>query len=104
MATNKTLNDPDRLQMSHELYFKTPEEMCALFAHTPEACANTLEIAEKCNLEFPKHGFILPNFEIPKEFPNSAEYFKDICRKGLVKKCTATCRTTIGSSWNLNLM
>lgn len=86
VATNKTLNDPHRLQMSHELYFKTPEEMCALFAHTPEACANTLEIAEKCNLEFPKHGFILPNFEIPKEFPNSAEYFKDICRKGLVKK------------------
>ncbi|MGN0016736.1 MAG: DNA polymerase III subunit alpha [Candidatus Avelusimicrobium sp.] len=86
IATNKTLNDPHRLKMSHELYFKSPDEMCALFAHTPEACANTLAIAEKCNLEFPKHGFILPNFEIPKEFPNSAEYFKDLCRKGLVKK------------------
>lgn len=86
IATGKTLNDPRRLQMSHELYFKSPEEMCALFSHTPEACANTLAIAEKCNLEFPKHGFILPNFDIPKEFPNSAEYFKDICRKGLIKK------------------
>lgn len=86
IATGKTLNDPRRLQMSHELYFKSPDEMCTLFSHTPEACANTLEIAEKCNLEFPKHGFILPNFDIPKDFPNSAEYFKDLCRKGLTKK------------------
>lgn len=86
IATGKTLNDPHRMQMSHELYFKSPEEMCALFSHTPEACQNTLEIAEKCNLEFPKHGFILPNFDIPPQYPNSAEYFKDLCRKGLTKK------------------
>ena len=86
IATGKTLNDPHRLQMSHELYFKSPEEMCALFSHTPQACQNTLAIAEKCNLEFPKHGFILPKFDIPAEYPNSAEYFKDLCRKGLTKK------------------
>lgn len=86
IATGKTLNDPNRMQMSHELYFKSPEEMCELFSHTPEACTNTLAIAEKCNLEFPKHGFILPNFDIPPQFPNSAEYFKDLCRKGLTKK------------------
>ncbi len=86
IATGKTLSDPHRMQMSHELYFKSPEEMCALFSHTPEACSNTLVIAEKCDLQFPKHGFILPKFDIPPEFPNSAEYFKDLCRKGLVKK------------------
>lgn len=86
IATGKTLSDPHRMQMSHELYFKSPEEMCTLFSHTPEACKNTLVIAEKCDLQFPKHGFILPKFDIPPEFPNSAEYFKDLCRKGLVKK------------------
>ena len=86
IATGKTLNDPNRMKMSHELYFKSPEEMWALFAHTPEACKNTLEVAEKCNLEFPKHGFILPNFDIPAPYPNSQEYFKDLCRKGLTKK------------------
>lgn len=86
ISTGKTLNDPNRMKMSHELYFKSPEEMCTLFAHTPEACKNTLEIAEKCNLEFPKHGFILPNFDIPPQYPNSQEYFKDLCRKGLTKK------------------
>ena len=86
ISTGKTLNDPKRMQMSHELYFKSPEEMHALFSHTPEACANTLEIAEKCNLEFPKHGFILPKFDIPPEFSSSSEYFKDLCRKGLTQK------------------
>ncbi len=86
IATGKTLSDPHRMQMSHELYFKSPEEMCTLFSHTPEACKNTLVIAEKCDLQFPKHGFILPKFDIPPEFSNSAEYFKDLCRKGLVKK------------------
>lgn len=86
ISTGKTLNDPKRMQMSHELYFKSPEEMHALFSHTPEACANTLEIAEKCNLEFPKHGFILPKFDIPPEFSSSSEYFKDLCRKGLIQK------------------
>ena len=60
--------------------------MYELFAHTPEALTSTLEIAEKCNLEFPEHGFILPNFEIPPQYPNSAEYFKALCREGLKKK------------------
>ncbi len=86
ISTGKTLNDPHRMKMSHELYFKSPEEMCALFSHTPEACSNTLEIAEKCNLQFPEHGFILPKFDIPPEFTSSAEYFKDLCRKGLTQK------------------
>ena len=86
ISTRKTLSDPNRMKMSHELYFKSPDEMWTLFSHTPEACKNTLAIAEKCNLEFPKHGFILPNFDIPPEFATPADYFKDLCRKGLTKK------------------
>lgn len=87
ISTGKTLNDPQRLKMTtHDLYFKSADEMYALFSHTPEALSTTLEIAEKCNLEFPKHGFILPNFEIPPQYPNSAEYFKALCREGLNKK------------------
>ena len=87
IGTGTTLDNPRRLKMTtHDLYFKSADEMYALFAHTPEALTSTLEIAEKCNLEFPKHGFILPNFEIPSQYPNSAEYFKALCREGLKKK------------------
>lgn len=87
ISTGKTLADPNRLKMTtHELYFKSAEEMYNLFAHTPESLTNTLEVAEKCNLVFPKHGFILPNFDIPPQYPNTAEYFKALCREGLNKK------------------
>ncbi len=87
ISTGKTLDDPKRLKMTtHELYFKSPDEMYELFAHTPESLTHTLEVAEKCHLEFPKHGFILPNFDIPPQYPNSAEYFKALCREGLQRK------------------
>jgi DNA polymerase III alpha subunit len=33
-----------------ELYFKSPAEMSELFRDFPEAVANTLKIAERCNL------------------------------------------------------
>ena len=33
-----------------ELYFKSPTEMGELFSDFPEAIANTLAIAERCNL------------------------------------------------------
>ena len=34
-----------------QFYLRTAEEMKARFADTPEAVKNTLEVAEKCNLE-----------------------------------------------------
>lgn len=87
ISTTTTLNDPRRMKMTtHDLYFKSPDEMYALFAHTPEALTSTLEIAEKCNLQFPKHGSILPNFDIPPQYKDSKEYFKALCREGLKKK------------------
>jgi DNA polymerase-3 subunit alpha len=85
--TGTTLNDPRRMKMTtHDLYFKSPDEMYALFAHTPEALTATLEIAEKCNLQFPKHGSILPNFDIPAPYKEAKDYFKALCREGLNKK------------------
>lgn len=87
IATGKTLDDPSRLKMTtHELYFKTPEEMAKLFDYAPEAIKNTLEIAEKCNLEFKKEGFVLPKFDIPAEFKTQEEYLHHLCVEGLKKK------------------
>jgi len=52
ISTGKLLSDPDRFQLrSDELYFKSPEEMAALFRDYPEAVANTVRIAEMCNVE-----------------------------------------------------
>ena len=85
IAMGKTLDDPNRLKMTtHELYFKTPEEMAKLFDYAPDAIKNTLVIAEKCNLEFKKKGFVLPKFDIPAEFTTQEEYLKHLCVIGLL--------------------
>ena len=50
--TRSTLNDPKRFRMeSDQLYFKAAEEMERLFAAEPDALANTLRIAEMCEVK-----------------------------------------------------
>ncbi|WP_428897320.1 DNA polymerase-3 subunit alpha [Parelusimicrobium proximum] len=87
ISTGKTLQDENRMKMDqHELYFKSAEEMYNLFSHSPEACKNTLEIAEKCNIEMPKTGFILPHFDVPSEFTSIDNFLKAKCLDGLKHK------------------
>ncbi len=67
IQTGKTVNAEDRMRFStDELYFKSPEEMAALFSHVPEAIKNTVAIAERCNLELSLGEPHLPIFELPK--------------------------------------
>jgi DNA polymerase-3 subunit alpha len=45
-------DDPKRMRYQPEqFYLRSAEEMNALFAEVPDAVKNTLEVAEKCNLE-----------------------------------------------------
>ncbi|MGB2578590.1 DNA polymerase-3 subunit alpha [Elusimicrobium simillimum] len=91
ISTGKTLEDPTRMKMTtHELYFKSAEEMTELFSHTPEAIKNTLEVAEKCNLVMPKSGFVLPVFDIPPSYTDMETYFTHLCTEGLAKKLGGT--------------
>lgn len=87
IATETTLDDPNRFKMdTHELFFKSPEEMEKLFSFAPQALKNTLEITEKCNLEFKEDGFVMPDFPIPSEFKDHPEYLRHCCITGLKKK------------------
>ena len=87
IATRATLNDEKRMKMTtHELFFKSPEEMEQLFSFAPESLKNTLEIAEKCNVEIKKDGYVMPDFPIPAEFKSYADYLRHLCYEGLKKK------------------
>ena len=87
IATGATLNDPKRFKMTtHELFFKTPEEMEKLFSFAPESLKNTLEIAEKCNVQIKKDGYVMPDFPIPAEFKGYPDYLRHLCYEGLKKK------------------
>ncbi|MGB9664674.1 MAG: DNA polymerase III subunit alpha, partial [Ignavibacteria bacterium] len=71
-----------------QIYFKSAEEMAKLFKDYKDAIENTLEIAEKVNLEFKKEKDYLPEFKIPEheEAKTLDEYLIKLTYEGLKKK------------------
>jgi DNA polymerase III subunit alpha len=66
IQTGAVLADPKRFKLEgDQFYLKTPAEMRDLFADHPEACDNTLEVAERCNVQLRFGGNLLPHFDVP---------------------------------------
>ena len=66
IAEGMMLGDPRRPRLfTAEQYFKTPDEMAELFADLPEALANSVEIAKRCNLTLELGKSRLPDFPTP---------------------------------------
>lgn len=84
IQTGKRMSDEDRMRFeTDELYVKSPEEMTEYFKAFPEAIENTVKIADKCNVEFEFGHTILPNYDVPEEYPTHFDYFKKICDDGI---------------------
>ncbi len=66
-------------------YFRSTGEMNKVFPECPEALANTLEIADRCNLELDLEYFHLPRFEADPQ-KSSVENFKEKVRKGFKER------------------
>jgi DNA polymerase III subunit alpha len=88
ISTGKTLNDEKRMKMStDQLYFKSPDEMKALFADYPEAIENTVRIAERCNVEIKIGDFNTVQFELPDDFEGTADdYLAKVSAEGLIDR------------------
>jgi DNA polymerase-3 subunit alpha len=83
LQTDKTMDDPTHMKFPGTGYhIHTSEEMEKLFADCPEALDNTLELAEKCNVELKLNEVNLPKYEIPKRFANASEYMVYLAKKG----------------------
>jgi DNA polymerase-3 subunit alpha len=62
----RTLDDPRRSkEFTDQQYLRTPGEMQALFRDIPEALENSVEIAQRCNLELELGKNYLPDFPVP---------------------------------------
>ena len=88
IGTGHLIIDENRMRYSPELYFKTAEQMRALFADVPGACDATLEIAERCNVTLKLDATSsekYPQFGTPDGSPRE-EYFMKVCREGLVRR------------------
>ena len=92
IQTGKTYNDENRMRMtSQEFYFKSPQQMRQAFEYIPEACDNTLRIADKCNLELNwkdpqgRQIYHLPDFPIQTN-ENVEEFFERMAKEGLEER------------------
>jgi DNA polymerase-3 subunit alpha len=67
VQSGSTLADPKRFKFDNsEFYVKTAAQMRELFKDTPEACDNTLLIAERCNVTLREGENLMPRFDVPK--------------------------------------
>ncbi|TEA28188.1 DNA polymerase III subunit alpha [Candidatus Schmidhempelia bombi] len=80
-----TLDDPKRpRKYSPQQYFRTEQEMCELFADIPEALANSVEIAKRCNVSIRLGEYFLPQF--PTGDMSTEEYLVHKSRQGLEER------------------
>jgi len=86
IQTGKTVNAADRLKFrTDEFYFKSPKEMELAFSAYPEAIKNTIEIAERCNLELKLKEHHLPVFPVPGD-EDIDIFFEKQARHGLERR------------------
>jgi len=87
LQTQTTLEDPNRMRMqTYEFYLKSAAEMARKFGETcPEALKNTLEIAEKCNLELDFKKTHLPHYKVPGGKKRD-EYMRELVWEGINKR------------------
>lgn len=86
IQTQSAVADTDRMKFhTDQLYFKSPEEMKKAFADVPEALANTVKIAEKCQLELDFKSIHLPHFVTPSGEDNDV-FFRNLVEEGMKKR------------------
>ncbi|MEZ5142035.1 MAG: DNA polymerase III subunit alpha [Acidimicrobiales bacterium] len=91
VQTGALMSDPDRFKFhGDQHYFKNADEMRYLFREVPEACDNTLWIAERANVEIEFGQPQLPNFPLPEGFTDDAEYLQHLTFEGARERWGAT--------------
>jgi DNA polymerase-3 subunit alpha len=86
IGTGKTVNDTERLKYhGDQFYLKTAEEMAQVFPDFPDARANTVRIAERCNVDLSGTVNHLPNFDVPAGFTLDG-YFEHVVRDGFEQR------------------
>ncbi|MGA9078112.1 MAG: DNA polymerase III subunit alpha [Acidimicrobiales bacterium] len=93
VQTGATIDDPKRFKFEGaEHYLKTAAEMRAIFRDFPEACDNTLVVAERAHVEIELDKPTLPEFPVPAEFvvgtyeESATAYLADLTTRGALER------------------
>ena len=93
IGEGRILDDPRRPRnYSDQQYLKTPEQMAQLFQDIPEALANTVEIAKRCNVEVRLGQHFLPDFPVP-EGMTIDDYLRHVSFEGLEERLSVSLPT-----------
>ncbi len=85
VQAGSTVHDPNRFKFeSQEYYLKSAAEMRHVFRDFPEACDNTLVIAERCESSFEKRD-LMPRFPVP-DGETEASFFAKEVERGLERR------------------
>ncbi|MGA1051430.1 MAG: DNA polymerase III subunit alpha [Ilumatobacteraceae bacterium] len=83
VQTGALISDPKRFKFEgQEHYLKSSAEMRHLFREVPEACDNTLWIAERAELDITFGDALLPDFPLPEGFATDREYLDHLTWEG----------------------
>jgi len=86
IGTRSMIDDPKRFKFTgDQFYLKPSAEMRALWAELPEACDNTLAIAERCNVEFNDDANLMPQFDVPAGESEDSWLIKEV-ERGLASR------------------
>ena len=87
VQTGALMRDPDRFRFEGtEHYLKTAAEMRRLWGEIPEACDNTLLIAERSDVNISFGEYHLPEFPLPEGFESAADYLVHLAFEGAVER------------------
>ncbi len=83
VQTGSVMDDPKRFKFDgQEHYLKTAAEMRQLFSGLPEACDNTLWVAERAEVEIDFGNPKLPSFPRPAGFADADAYLRHLAHRG----------------------
>jgi len=86
IGTAKAFSDPKRLRYDAKQFFlKTGEEMAEVFKDYPDALAQTMRIAERCDVRIPEGENFLPDFDVPIGYTVDS-YFEKVARDGFAHR------------------
>ena len=87
IGTNAKKSDEKRMRFPNDnFYFKSEAEMRSIFSYCPEAVDNTRIIADQCNLDVIFPGPLLPDFQVPEGFKDTAAYLIHLADEGCVRR------------------
>jgi len=79
VQSGSTMNDEGRFKLDGDGYYlKSPAQMRGVFSELPEACDNTLLIAERCDVEFATGRNLMPRFPVPEGETEETWFVKQV--------------------------